>query len=159
MKKHIPNAITCIRIICSAWMICLPVLSPAFRWGYLLCGLSDMADGIAARKLDVKTTFGSALDSAADLIFLTVATIKLIPVMGIPAWIWCGALVVLFIRIMNMLFRKSIFIAHSPMNKLTGLLLFLLPLSVSVLPVSYSASVVCVVAAAAAIHDMFFQSE
>jgi len=45
---------------------------------------------------------------------------------------------------------------HSVMNKATGVLLFLLPLTILVFPLKYSAIVVCAVATFAAIQEGHF---
>ena len=54
----------------SVFLLFLPVFSPGFYVVYLLCGLSDMADGTIARKTNSVSKPGSQLDSIADLIFV-----------------------------------------------------------------------------------------
>ena len=50
MKTHIANIITGIRILGSILLAFVPVFSAVFYTVYLTCGLSDMADGMIARK-------------------------------------------------------------------------------------------------------------
>ena len=53
--------------------------------------------------------------------------------------------------------RTKRFVAvHSLMNKATGALLFLLPLTISVLPLKYSAIVMCTAATFAAVQEGHF---
>lgn len=49
--------------------------------------------------------------------------------------------------------KKKLIAFHSVMNKATGALLFLLPLTLSFVEVKYSAAVVCAVATVAAIQE------
>ena len=44
------NAITGLRILVTAVLLFCPAFSPSFYALYLIAGLSDMADGIIARK-------------------------------------------------------------------------------------------------------------
>ena len=69
-KEQLPNLVTAFRIVFSTVLFFISIKSAAFFAVYLLCGLSDMADGFLARKLHAESTFGSRLDSFAD-IFLT----------------------------------------------------------------------------------------
>ena len=39
---------------------------------FMIAGLSDMADGIVARKTDSVSEFGSGLDGVADFVFVAV---------------------------------------------------------------------------------------
>ena len=60
------NIITACRIVCSAVLLFLPALSPAFYTVYLIGGFTDMIDGTIARKMGTESAFGAKLDSAAD---------------------------------------------------------------------------------------------
>ena len=78
------NVITGLRILVSAVLLFCPVFSPIFYVLYLIAGLSDMVDGIIARKTDSVSEFGSRLDGVADFVFVAVCLIKILPVMDIP---------------------------------------------------------------------------
>ena len=160
MKKHIANTITSCRILCSIWMLFFPVFSSQFYIAYLLCGLTDIVDGIIARKAKSVTTFGSQFDSVADFIFVTLALIKLLPAMNISSWLWVWIMIILMIKITNLIFgfvhKKRFVFEHTPMNKTTGILLFLLPLTLSFIELKYSAVVVCTVAVFSAIQEGYY---
>ena len=64
------NVITGLRILVSVVLLFCPVLSPVFYVLYLMAGLSDMVDGIIARKTNSVSEFGSRFDSIADLVFV-----------------------------------------------------------------------------------------
>ncbi len=84
MKKHIANIITSSRIVLSLPLIFMPLTSPWFYALYLLCGLSDMIDGVVARKTNSASEFGARLDTLSDFVFMTVALIKFLPHLHIP---------------------------------------------------------------------------
>ena len=158
MKKYIANIVTGIRILGSVCMLCSSVFSPLFYGTYLLCGLTDMIDGTIARKTNSVTSFGSHLDSAADLIFLTAAGVKLLPAIHLPDWLWLGILIVFILKMTAVVWRyirvRQFVIKHTLLNKLTGFLLFLLPLSLPLVEIRYSAGTVCAVAFLAAVQEL-----
>ena len=157
MKKYLANIITLFRIVCSIWLLLLPVFSIRFYVVYLFCGFTDMIDGAIARKTHSVTEFGSKLDSVADLIFVVVAFVKLLPVISLPNWLWVWIAIIALIKVVNILFgwisAKRLVIEHTLMNKITGFVLFLLPLTLSFIELKYSAVVVCAVATMSAIQE------
>jgi len=44
------NIITCFRILCSIMLVFFPISSVQFFITYMFCGLTDVMDGIVARK-------------------------------------------------------------------------------------------------------------
>lgn len=151
------NIITCVRIICSAALLFCPAFSPEFYVLYTIAGVSDMADGAVARKMGKVSGFGSKFDSAADLVFVIVCLIKLIPVIHAPNWLIIWIIVIAVIKAINLISgavrRKKIVVLHTTMNKVTGILLFVLPLTLSVVDLRYSGAIVSAVATFAAIQE------
>ena len=151
------NLITCIRIICSIALLFCPVFSPAFYALYITAGASDMADGVVARKTGTVSEFGSKLDTAADFVLVVVCLIKLIPALQVPAWLIVWIFVIAFIKAINLIsgyvLRKKIVILHTIMNKVTGILLFVLPLTLTFLDLKYSGAIVSAAATFAAIQE------
>ena len=135
MTRHIANILTSCRILGSILLLFFPVFSSAFYITYLLCGFSDMIDGTIARKTNSVSDFGSKIDTVADLVFITVSLIKVLPKIHIPLWILIWGIVIAIIKIGNILWgyisKKQFISLHTIMNKITGLLLFLLPLTIS----------------------------
>lgn len=151
------NIITIIRIILSGALLFCPVLSPAFYAIYISAGFSDMIDGTVARKTGTVSEFGSRLDTAADIVFVAVCLIKLLPILNIPIWLclWIAGIAAVKLSSMavgHMRLKKFIAV-HSFMNKLTGAVLFIFPLTLRFADVKYSAAAVCAVATAAAIQE------
>ena len=151
------NFITGLRIVFSVVLLFCPALSPAFYALYIAAGVTDMIDGAVARKTGTVSEFGAKLDTTADFVLVVVCLIKLLPVLHVPAWIIIWIAIIAFIKVANIaagyILQKEFLSVHSIMNKVTGGLLFVFPLTLSFIDLSYSAAVVCVVATAAAIHE------
>ena len=137
------NLITSCRILLSLLLLFFPTLSPGFYGLYLAAGLSDMLDGYVARRTNSASPLGAKLDSMADLVFLAVCLIKLLPVLALPVWLWVWVGLIALLRLVNILSgfvcRKKLVLLHTRANKLTGALLFLLPLSLGFLDISCAA--------------------
>lgn len=159
-RKYMANIVTGCRILCSILMMFFPVFSAWFYILYLLCGLTDMVDGTIARKTKSDSRFGARLDTIADLVFVMASLVKLLPVIHVPGWIWTWILAVAIIKIMNVILgfirNKRFIVEHTIMNKITGLLLFLLPLTLYFIELKYSAVVVCSIATFSAIQEGYF---
>ena len=151
------NLITIIRIICSIVLMFFPAFSPVFYALYVTAGVSDMVDGFVARKTGTVSEFGSKLDTAADLVLVAACMIKLIPVIDVPVWLIIWIIVIAVIKAVNLIYvlvkRKEIFVLHTVMNKVTGILLFVLPLTVTFVDLKYSGALVSIVATFAAVQE------
>ena len=151
------NFITCIRLICAVALLFCPVLSISFYILYITAGITDMIDGTVARITNTASEFGARLDTTADLVFVTVCLIKLIPVLDIPLWLYIWIAVIALIKGINIvsgyIICKRFVAVHTVLNKVTGALLFILPLTLNVIDLKYSAMVACAVATFAAIHE------
>lgn len=149
MKKQLPNFISCLRILFSLLLLLFSPISFWFLTLYLLCGVSDMLDGLLARRLHAESALGARLDSAADLLLVAVSFYKLLPLLRLPLWLllWTAAIVLVRAVSMVVVFRKyrTFAILHTYGNKAAGLTLFLFPLLfplVGVIPLSCAAAVV-----------------
>lgn len=160
MKKHMANILTGSRILGSILLLFFPAFSKAFLIIYLLCGFSDMVDGAIARKTNSTSKFGSRLDTIADFFFAAVSLFKLLPAIDIPKWLWIWGGIIAIIKICNIAWgfvsKKQFISLHTIMNKVTGLLLFLLPFSISFVELKYTAIVVCLVKTFSAIQEGFY---
>jgi len=160
MAKHLANILTGCRILGSILLLVFPAFSVAFYITYLFCGLSDMIDGTIARKTNSTSKFGSQLDTIADLIFVAASLFKLLPAIHIPGWLWIWGGVIAVIKISNIIWgyvsKKQFISLHTIMNKVTGLLLFLLPLTVSFVELKYIAIAVCSIATLSAVQEGFY---
>ena len=91
---------------------------------------------------------------------MAVCLVKLLPVIDIPLWPYVWTAGIAFIKIINIIsgcvIQKRFVAVHSTMNKLTGVLLFLLPLTLSITPLIYTGIPVCAVATFAAVQEGYF---
>ena len=159
MKKQIANIVTSCRILLSITLLFCPVFSVGFYCIYLLCGFTDMVDGTIARKTNAVSEFGARLDTVSDFIFFAVSFIKLFPIIYIPKWILVWIVVIAIIKIFSVIlgfiYTKKLSFLHTVMNKITGLLLFLLPLTLQFVEIRYSLTAVCIVATFSAIQEWY----
>ena len=100
-----------------------------------------MVDGTIARKTNTVSEFGARLDTAADLLFTAVALLKILPVIQIQAWLLIWIVTIAVIKLFNLtwgfLRRKKIPSLHTIANKITGLCLFLLPLTMPFVDITF----------------------
>ena len=156
-KAGTANLITGTRILCSVALLFCPAFSLPFFVLYLAAGLTDMIDGPVARKTGTVSEHGAKLDTTADFLFVAACLIKLLPLIPFPLWLWLWIGGIALIKAVNLLsgyiVQKRFVTMHTVMNKATGILLFVLPLTVPVVALKYSAPVVCMAATFAAIQE------
>ena len=133
--------------------------SPAVFWTlYLLCGLSDVLDGAVARSTGTVSLLGEKLDTIADIIFAAVWMVLFIPAIDVGRWLWIWTGVIALIKVANVIsglaMKKGFVAKHTPANKATGILLFILPMVIllEVIKVPYIV-LVCLLATFAAIQE------
>ena len=152
------NSITISRIFFSLTLLALFPHSSFFAAFYLMCGVTDVLDGFAARKLHTESEKGAMLDSTSDLLFSVVYAVKILPLLSVPLWIWVWTAIIAVAKSTGILIASKkehrLSIEHSFGNKLTGLLLFLLPLSVYAADIKYGATIVCIAASLTAIKEI-----
>ena len=157
MKKQLANILTVLRMVCSLVMLFFPFNSAGFIHAYLMCGLSDMADGFAARRLGTASAFGAKLDTAADMLFTAAAAIKILPELLLPAWLWIWIAMIALVKLSSIaveFIRCRSFVAlHTKLNKMVGLMLFVLPLTLSLIDARCSIAVLCLIATLAAVQE------
>ncbi len=157
--RNLPNLLSCLRIAGSVLLLLLPAMQPAFYAVYAACGLSDMLDGFLARRLGVASRLGSILDSAADLLFLCLSALKIVPQYRFPFWVRVAVCGILFVRLCTLfiVFAKSRRLTlplHTNANRLTGLLLYLFAPILNSCMGSCLLIVLCCVAAFAAVQEL-----
>ena len=157
LKRSAANLLTFCCFPLSAALLLVPVLSPPCYAFYLAAGLTDMLDGPLARRSGSVSAFGSVLDTAADLVFVAVCLIRLLPALRVPLWLIVWAAVIVLLRAFNLacgfVLRKRFVALHTVMNKVTGVLLFALPLTLGFVDVRLSGAAVCAAATFAAVQE------
>lgn len=127
------NCITGLRILGTLALSGLTPLSPAFFGVYTLTGVTDALDGWVARKTGTASEFGARLDSWADLLFYTVMIGRIFPVLFrlLPGEIWWAVLGIVCVRLCAYaaagIKYRTFASLHTWLNKLTGVVVFLIP--------------------------------
>lgn len=160
MKRHAANIITGFRIVLSIMLLMFFAFSSGFYTMYLAGGITDMLDGAVARNTNSVSSFGSRLDSFADLVFMLSALAKILPAIDISRWalFWTVAIAVIKIASNIAIFvrNKKFLTEHTVLNKIIGFMRFLLPFTFSFIELYYSLFAVCSVATAAAIQESYY---
>ena len=151
------NIVTGCRMLLSGLLLFIPALTPGFWAVYAAAGLSDMLDGPIARHTRTASDFGARLDTLADVLFATACLIRLLPALTIPAWLWLWIGAIALIKGINLLsgliLQRKFVAMHTRLNRLTGLSLFLLPLTLPFIDLRWSGGVVCALATLAAVQE------
>jgi CDP-diacylglycerol--glycerol-3-phosphate 3-phosphatidyltransferase len=156
--KSIPNAITVLRILLSVILLFLKPLTLLFLLIYSICGFTDIIDGYIARKTNADSSFGSKIDSIADIIFISAVIVAFIPVLVIPNGILIWIILIAFVRIASfwvVYFKYHTFaILHTYANKVTGLILFCFPYLYRLVDINILGWVMCIIASMSAIEEL-----
>lgn len=157
-QNAIPNLMTGARFILTAALLFPAVPGTAFTLLYLGAGLTDMLDGRLARRLHAESAFGARLDSAADFFFVAAVLFRLWPAVmpGTAALLWVGGIAAL--RLGAAAAAKCRFgrfgFVHTLGNKLTGLLLFCYPFSLSLTRSQIVLYFLCAAATLSAVEEL-----
>lgn len=163
LKSMAADLITLSRIAVSLPLLLLPMSRGFFTALYIFCGITDMLDGSVARKLHTESKRGAVLDSAADLCFAAVCAVRVLPSLHLPRWVWIWVAVIAAAKVAGIVISSvkacGFMIEHSIGNKITGLLVFLLPLTAFIVDVKYPAVFVCAAATAVVIGEIIKEKE
>lgn len=157
--KSIANYISITRIFISFILALTKPLSISFIVIYLFCGISDAFDGYIARKTNTTSKLGEKLDSIADLIMVVVLMILLYPIINLTTQTIVWIVIIGMIRAVSIIVAyikyKTFSILHTYGNKITGLLLFIFPLSLRFVQSDVLIYVICLVASISALEELF----
>ncbi len=89
---NLPNKLTILRVIMIPFFVVI-LLLPAIPYNdyialgiFIVASLTDLLDGMIARKYDLVTNFGKFMDPLADKLLVCSALICLIELDRIPSW-------------------------------------------------------------------------
>ena len=155
--KNIANYLSISRIIISIILAIIETFSLPFYILYIYCGISDMLDGYVARRTKSTSKIGARLDSIADIIFVIVAIIKILPILHLSNGIIIFAIAIALIKICNIIYGfiyyKKIVLLHTIANKITGLLLFVAPLIIVNFDSIIFEIIICIIATFSAVQE------
>ena len=158
--KNMANYISISRIIMSIALLIPKTFSITFYIIYIYCGLSDILDGFLARKYKITSEFGAKIDSIADMIFVFESILKIIPVIEIPIAIYIWITIIILIKVFNIILGyiqyKKLTLLHTIANKITGFVLFIIPLMIGFIDIKILESLICGVATFSAIQEGYY---
>ena len=154
------NVITSIRIACALGLLFCPTFSTWFYALYIVGGVSDVLDGIAARHLGKETKLGAHLDTIADIVFTVIVIVKVVQAINIPVWIFIWIVCIAIIKCANIIIgfavHKRFISEHTALNKICGALLFAVPLCIGIFPwqtVAILIILTCAIASFSAVQE------
>jgi CDP-diacylglycerol--glycerol-3-phosphate 3-phosphatidyltransferase len=160
MAKYVPNMLSILRIILSVLLIPLYPVDYIFIIVYLTIGLTDVLDGLIARKFGYESELGAKLDSIADLVFYSIYVFLFLKLFSsaFDSILQVILILIISIRMINMIvtklkYKKIVFV-HTIANKITGLLVFLAPMVLLNVNHAVSIKVMFAIALVAAIEEL-----
>ena len=132
-----------------------------FIFLYLVIGLTDIFDGFIARKLNIESDLGARLDSLADFIFYIILFYLIIKLdfLVITKDYRLILIGIIFIRLLNLLLTKlkynKIVFLHTMANKISGILLYFLPLKILFKKSDIVIWIILIVVFTAALEELF----
>ena len=110
MKRYIPNSLTLFRVLMVPvffWLIYYSQIQYHFIWAtfvFIIASITDIFDGLLARRFGVVTNFGKIMDPLADKLLTLLALIALIsePIKMMSAYVFY---IILFREVMITLLR------------------------------------------------------
>ena len=153
------NLITYQRILLSIILLVLQPQSTSFLVVFAIAGITDMLDGVTARKLGCESRAGQIFDSSADLMLVIVMIVKVFPLHAeqLSIWVIGGAALVVYWKIKTLIVGGMTFhrfiTMHTTADKIAGVALFLLPFSLKFVSANIGCGVCIVIALVAAVDE------
>lgn len=129
MLKHIPNALTIVRLLLIPFII-LHIFTGNYILAFViftLSGITDIADGFIARKFNLVSNFGKLMDPLADKLTQICTLTSLVITNIIPIWILIIVLLKEFIMIVgaSFLYGKDVVVYSKWYGKLATVLFYI----------------------------------
>ena len=155
----IPNTLTFLRLAGALMLPVFETMSIPFLICYLLCGITDAADGFLARHLHAESRFGAAFDGCADAVFFLISLMIFLSYFSFPLWVWAvfGGVFAVKTSALILRYKKSGVFGFSAdrLNKTAGAVLFLFPFIALCAGVDITAGICGVFAAVSAVHELY----
>ena len=156
--KYAASLISAGRIAGALLLLLAAPLSASFYILYNLCCASDIIDGYIARKTKTTSRLGEVLDSAADLVLITVVLIIFIPLITLEPWMlcWIGAIAAVRFLSLGIGFAKYRAFAylHTYANKFTGIVMACFPVLIHVFGITATTIALCGTASLSALEEL-----
>lgn len=156
--RIIPNLISLSRVFLSLYLLWTEPLSFEFYTIYIICVLTDVFDGLIARKMGVASLFGAKLDSFADLIMYIVLLGIIFSFIGIQYWVLIWVLIICILRLTSIIITfikyKNFAMLHTYSNKLTAIAIFITILLLNSFNIDVLLFIVLFIATIAAFEEL-----
>lgn len=156
--KNLPNLITITRIIGTLALLVIKPFSIPFLILYFLCGITDIVDGVIARKFNLVSKKGQILDSIADCFMISVLLLIVVLNFKLPIWSQYWIALIAIIRLLSLMVGfmryKQLAFLHTYSNKTTGFVLFCYPFLYIVLSFNLTTVLVCAIASVSALEEL-----
>lgn len=160
--KDIPNLITITRILGTVVLLFIKPFSALFFVIYILCGISDVLDGIIARKMNLVSKKGQILDSIADFLMVILLLLVFVLNLNLPLWViyWLVSIAVIRLTSLGVGFirYRQLAFLHTYANKLTGAGLFCFPFLYVGLGLYTTTILICFIASISAIEELIINA-
>lgn len=160
--RNLPNLITITRILGTMVLLFIRPFSLLFFIIYILCGISDILDGMIARKMNLVSKKGQMLDSIADFFMTILLLFVFVLNLSLPLWgiYWVVSIAIIRFTSLGvgvMRYRQLAFL-HTYANKLTGVALFCFPFLYVSLGLNVTTILLCFIASISAIEELIINA-
>lgn len=159
MYKAIPDLLSLSRLGLAFVLLLTEPLSPVFLSIFFVCGLTDILDGLVARRFDICSEHGYIVDSISDVVLATILLYCVIPVVIWEGWMVIWIAVIAVVRIVafsigSIRYRRPAFV-HTCLNKVTGAMLFIAPFLMVIVGAPVTVAAVCCVASVSSVEYLY----
>jgi len=160
--KYVPNFLSFSRILLTIPLFFLAPFEWPFMVIYTVAGLTDMIDGPLARKFNLTSQFGAALDGAADVFFALTVVFRVLPVINISNWIAIWIFMVIGMKFLAIAVgyvrHKQLILLHTYLGKFFAFALFLFPIFYSFMEANTVLTVLLMIATTTFLEDIYINA-
>ena len=103
---------------------------------------------------------GAKIDSIADMLFVGASLLKILPVIEISIGIYIWIIIIVLIKVFNIIlgyiYYKQLTLLHTIGNKITGLVVFVVPLIMRFIDIIILEILICSMATFSAIQEGYY---
>ena len=160
--KYVPNMLSFMRLILIIPLVFLTPFEVPFMIIYVVAGVTDMIDGPIARRFNVTSQFGAALDGGADFLMILVVVFRILPLIELPIWVIIWIFIVIGMKVMGVVigyFRhKQLIFMHTYIGKFFVFSLFLFPVFYLFMNVVLLLTVLLILATIVMVEDLYINA-
>ena len=159
MYKALPDLLSFSRLVLAMVLLLTEPLSLSFMLIVLVCGLTDVLDGLIARRFDARSEYGHIIDSIADITLVVILLYCVITEVNWEGWMVAWIAAIAAVRIIAFVIGSGRYgrpaFVHTYLNKTAGILLFLTPFLLVIVGTPVTVAVVCSVTSVSALEYLY----